>query len=527
MISKKNSIENHSSFTQKEAFGRGLASLETTRNVAPVAVHKYHRNIMWAGIGLVMLTLFILSSVVNRPSMYEYQNYDDAAYNSIGVQWASTGEWRPAFQPLGLARSENFFAANPVLTPYLTGVSIKLFGPDRWVFKLPSLIAFLVTGLALTGMIYVTKLQARHGLVVLFSYYACPWLYFSMNTARAEPLCIAGLYLAMLFSLVWSKSEKSAFSSVWLLLSGGLAVVVVWNHVLFAMSALLPVLAILMNANSKSGRRGILLWLAGASLMCVFLVVWRILPHWDSWTEQFLANASNNAAISNDIKIMDTFTSSKSFPLNELLEFKARLSTLGWLFICWYVGLPFLFLMFLRPTRPFLVAIIFVLAFLAVIEIKTPVLGTYVISSALALPLCLLQAAARNSDASWAGTKALLFASVVSIPILHAWLVLRPETRTNDWSRQEQQLEHEFSILPPRSVIWGGTALAMVPAWKQGHKYYMNSWSFFSNIPDAKEKLIRLNGEQSHYQVDFANGRWRVGLHQNTQLNVERGKGDK
>ena len=178
------------------------------------------RSLLWLGGCLCALTFFMLASVLNRPSMFSYQNWDDAYYNSIAVQYASTGEWRPAsLQPLGVAKTEKFFAGNPILTPYLTALFIKGFGPDRWVFRLASLGAFVAAGLALNWTVYLLALPRIQGFLVLFTYYACPWLYYVMNTSRAEPLSIASLYLAVLAVALYLKFPKGRYSSVWLLLS--------------------------------------------------------------------------------------------------------------------------------------------------------------------------------------------------------------------------------------------------------------------------------------------------------------------
>ena len=473
---------------------------------------SYDRRHLYIGIGLAMLTLLMMVSVLNRPSLFVYQNYDDAFYSSIGVQLAANGDWRPAFQPLGLVPSESYFAANPVLTPYFTAASIKFFGPSRWAFKLPSLVAFLVAGLALIWMLHIAKASPEHCLVVLFSYFASPWLYFAMNTARAEPLCIGGLYIAMLFVLIGANSTKPAHYSGWLLLSGAFSALVAWNHVLFSMAALLPALAILFYADKTNRRKGVLLWFAGAFLTLVILAGLLILPYVDSWKEQFLANASNNADISERTKPVASFESLLPFPLNELVELKARASSLGWPFICWYAGVPLLFLVFLRPTRLFFASLFLLLAWLAVIELKTPVLATYVVNIVIALPLCLMFAASKPRDNRMVGAATpLLIFFVVSVTILHAWLVLRPATRISDWSLAEQQLEEEFSVLPPRSIIWGGDIVqGMVPAWKQGHTYYYTSWNFLYNVPGVTAKLEKLAAEQAGYRVDNESGEWQV-----------------
>ena len=475
------------------------------------ALTNYERWPILVGGVLAVLSLLLLGSVLNRASMVPYQNWDDAYYSSIGVQWAATGEWRPAMQPLGLAPSDSYFAANPILTPYLTGVCVKLFGPHRWATHLPSLGASALASVALIWMVHVLQLRPAHGLVVMFSYYACPWLYFAMNTARAEPLCIAGLYLSALFAVKWAIAPKTFGTSAWPLLSGFLATLTVWNHPLFAAAVLLPAILLFAYAGKADARRGILLWLAGACLMLVCLIGWRILPHWEAWKEQFLANASNNATISGSVKTLDSFKSSQPFPLNELVELKARLSALGWPFVCWYAGLPFLFLAFLRTTRLFLFTLLFLLSFLVLIELKTPVIATYVVNVMLALPVCLLLAASRCPEASLSGVaRPLLGSVVVLISVLHGWLVLRPATGTNPWNEVEQQLGREFQALPPRSIIFGGIAEGMMPAWEQGHTYYMTSNNFLMNVPGVQEKLDKLVSERAYFHIENVNGQWRV-----------------
>jgi len=442
--------------------------------------------------------------------MASYQNHDDAFYSSIGVQFATNGEWRPSIQPLGLTSSENYFAANPLLTPYLTAASVKLFGPDRWSLKLPSLIAFLAAGLALIWMVHVAKLSSAHSLVIMFSYYACPWLYYAMNTARAEPMCIAGLYLATLLSLIGVKSTRTVCTSVWILLSGALVTIVAWNHLLFSMAALLPALAIWGFDHKASRWKRICLWLAGAVMMLFVLIVWRVIPHWDAWNEQFLQNAASNAAISSNISTLESFKSTAPFPLNELVELKARFSTLGWPFMSWYAGIPLLFLLFLRPTRLFLLTLVLLLTFLGLIEIKTPVFATYVVNFAIAIPLSLLFAESRSQHQPLPNIIiSVLGTLIVIFSILNAWLVLRPTTRVNNWSTAEQQIDREFMALPPHSIIWGDTAHGIVPAWRHGHAYY-TTFNFLSNILGVKEKLMNMSNESGHYRLKSLNGEWQV-----------------
>jgi hypothetical protein len=438
-------------------------------------------------------------------------NLDDVCYSSIAVEYASTGEWRPAFQPLGLAKTERFFAANPILTPYSSAMFVKFFGPDRWVFQLASLGAFIAAGVALSWTISLLELHRLHSLLVLFSYYACPWLYYAMNSARAEPISIACIYLAVLFAVLYIKFPAALYSPGWLLLSGALTVTSFWNHPLFLMTGLLPIAFILSYHNKVYYKRGVLVWLIGASAMFVFLVGWRILPHLDAWREQFLANASSNAHLGKSSTTFNYFQSTLPFPLNKLVELKARFSTLGWPFVCWYVGLPVLSLLFLRPTRLFWIALISLGVWLGLIEIKTFVYANYVVNVVMALPLCLMLALPnRRGDHLSRPVWLLMVAFVILCTVLHAWLVLRPATRTNDWLTTEQQLERVFRTLPPHSIIWGDSAEAMLPAWKQGDIYYFRPNTFLANIPGVRERLDKLAADPADYRLEFIDNHWIV-----------------
>ena len=223
----------------------------------------------------------------------------------------------------------------------------------------------------------------------------------------------------------------------------------------------------------------------------------------------FSPNVTTTVHTSDPTKTAETFVSTLPFPWNEFVELKARFSTLGWPYVCWYLGLPVLFLFFLRPTQLFGIALFLLIVWLGVIQLKTSVVATYVVNVTLALPICLMFALPNRRGNQLGGAAwPLLVASLILITAMHAWLVLRPATRTNDWLTTEQELGQAFRTLPPHSIIWGDPAEAMVPAWKEGDTYYMRKGNFLSNVPGARERLAALAAASTDYRLELVDNHW-------------------
>lgn len=456
------------------------------------------KNETLAVLAILLMAVFALCfHASKRPCPQIYTNWDEVIYNSVAISLLRSGQYKMYCSPHGLIPTESFFAGNSILYPYFSYLSFKCFGISRLAMRLPSLLAYLGSGILLLLCIKKLRLSAVHSICVMGAFLMSPLIIYSACIGRAEMLCGFAVYISSVLCVI-SNDIKNKYQAVCIFVGGMASAFAVWNHPLFLVAALLPVLLAedVKIQLKNNGFRLPCFFFLGSSATFLLLSLFLVIPHWDSWHEQFLANASNTSSFTDAyqhgyVKQVDFITLFKSM--------KARFSTFGVAYLAWYASIPIFGFFILSPTRKFLFGFLLLFSWMMVIEWKTSTMISYAVQFSVGVPVLLLLCKSRVKVFCHEFSTALLVA-ISFFSIIHTVNVLKPSQASEEYTHCEEILKSEIAALPPGVSIYGPVEAAL-PSWRSGSRYFLPLPPPIGKTLGLEERYRQLVKEQANFVI--------------------------
>ena len=477
--------------SSKSFRGRNRPQIGTSHEDYYMFVSAKFSNCRLHGLILLLFGVYICIMIIphlNRPHSIYWSNLDETSIAALSVEWASSGHYRATILPDGLLLSENVFAANTAIYPYISGVLLKIFGVQRWCIRFGSIVSFFG---AATCLYFIWRQTERSKLklwAVFICYFGCPFLLQSSTVGRPEMLSVFLCYFAAFLAVKASTSTE--YHAACIFFSGSAAALAVWNNPLFAGLSCLSPLLYLEFCKSSLWRKGLIYFLLGAMLAVIVMSLVILVPHWDAWKEQWPLNKLTYTKRSPEVKLTIAGI------LGCIVAMKSRFSMLGMPYLSWYLLLPVWCCLFRSASRKGLFAVSVIMVFQIAVALRTPILFYTVIQFVAALPLMLFFVNERPLPVLTRAKPVLILLFSISCCI-HPWLIFRETESVRAYEAREIQIAQRLIEFPKEKRIVMGPVQAAFPSWKLGFRYIGLKPVFFEEANEIAEKYSILATTQA------------------------------